>query len=234
MFFSKIFGKKYKYGTEIEEFEISMIRKSYYEFCHILDSPLDNLSDEILHQSNEIVSAFEGFDINKNELVLDAEWFLLMKTKEIDSVRLTYLSDENIKELLHMQTIKEIAFKIFQKRNVSEDREKRLIRFSANRKNLLDEKGIVFPPFFLHMNDTKKFFLGFVALYYLNEKNFEHFIYNKAPTEVHDIFRHWEDKCIKNHFYFLCAMENPVGEYLRGEITIYEMKKAVNKFLKMS
>lgn len=225
----KILGKKSRYGKEIQNFEKYTIRHSYNELCHLLDNPITTTANEIVKKSDSIVKSLSNIVRDTRELELDAEWFLISQAFKIDFRRLIFVTNEDLYQRLHNWTGRMIALKICQVREVNNGIDERLIRTSKNRKELLDELGIEYPTYYLREKDPLKLFLAFVSIYYLRESNYERFIYSAITSEIRDIFRKWKDQCFENHYYFLCAMDSPIGEYMRGYISKHEMNRALKK-----
>ena len=224
---------KYKYGHEVDQFERGTIIEYYDSVSHILDKPLERTAEEIINYSNQIISFFKDYNFNDEEFLCDIDWTLIHMAKNIDRATAKFLSNKKIQDLLHVITFRQISFKICEIRNFNNQiTQRRLKRMSTSRNELIEAKGLKLPKWIKQLKDIKDYFFTFTFYYHLDGMDYQQFSEQDAYRKTREIFNDWEIQCNKNHYYFLTAMENPVGQYIRSIINEKDMENKVKTMLR--
>ena len=225
--------EKYKYGHEVYQFERGTIIEYYDSVSHILDKPLERTAEEIINYSNKIISLYKDYNFNNEEFLCDIEWWLINIARYTDRATAKFLSVEKIQELLHLVTFRQSSIKICEIRNLNNQiTQRRLKRISTSKNELIEAKGLELPKWIKQINDPKDYFFTFTFYYHLDGMDYQQFSEQDAYRKTREIFNDWEIKCNKNHYYFLTAMENPVGQYIRSIINEKDMENKVKTMLR--
>jgi len=190
--------------------------------------PLPDMCNKIKYYSDEIFTLLKDKCIHTHQLKTDIEYFLIQAAADYDRNKWA-VGDENMRDLLSMFTIVDIALELYKYNDSLEtynsfvDYKKRLC---INRLDLCAKKGIdssqllrVVPP---TANNNLK---ALVQLFYM-KKNIEgRFVISRKDKDfinVDNKFSQWKRDCFTNHYYYLCAAQSLPGKLLLEQITPIE------------
>ena len=223
----------------------------YDELNTSIISPDDTIARRIIALTDDFI-----FHLNDSEysidIGIDLEYFLLMEAKRMNQA-FNHFHNVKINDSLQILTFREIFNSICTRRKISNitifDRLKsqftgkfydsgiksRYNRFSIDRTELFKRKGLGVSNHLKKSNNNFYVFMQFCGQYYFNKSEREidrdWSIYSNFSKIARKTFDRWVDECVENNYYFLSAMNTPLGKYIRRIQTLELAElEIMNKF----